>query len=133
MPLTHHAATKPGPHVVSHQGTTTANECAAYAVAADQQTVLPCGGKATPWVSPRADLQTLGVQLGYSMNLEFREGLVPAKHELQAAYSAPITSHNAPNRLKTRSPGSYVCLKRGFFSSVCGTDFKHQQVFYKKS
>lgn len=49
MPLTHHAATKPGPHVVSHQGTTTANECAANAVAADQQTVLPCGGKAIPW------------------------------------------------------------------------------------
>jgi len=50
--------------------------------------------KPLPGVSPKLGLQTLGMQLGYSMKLVLREGLGPAKHEMQAVYSAPITSHH---------------------------------------
>lgn len=50
-PSTHHPAAKPGPCLVSHQGTTTANECAVYVVAGDQQTVPPYSGDASPWGS----------------------------------------------------------------------------------
>lgn len=49
------------------------------------------------------------------MKLAFREGLVSAKHEMQAVYPAPITSHAPHDKLKTRSQSSYVCLQRGFF------------------
>lgn len=49
-------------------GTTAVNEWAASTVGGDQHT-------ASPWGVTKEGLQTLGMQLGCSMKLQFREGL----------------------------------------------------------
>lgn len=116
-PLTHHPAAKPGPRLVSHQGTTAANECAVYVVAGDQQTVPPCSGDASPWASTRTGSANTGDVAGlqHETSVQRRFCLFQAWDAGSIFCSHLITSHTHHDRFKNQTPKFLCVLAEGVF------------------
>lgn len=119
-PLTHHPAAKPGPHLVSHQGTTAVNECAVNVMAGDRQTGAPCSGGASPWGFTQTRSANTGDVAGLQHETSAQRRSCPCQAGDAGSIfcSHHIASHTHHDRLKNSPQSSYVFLQRGFFFCV---------------